>query len=178
MLLREVAQAKPLNKPLRTPAGPKKFAVYVKNDKGNVVKVTFGDSTGLSIKRDQKERRDAFRARHNCSDPGPKWKARYWSCRMWQPSTTVSDVLKEDADCCGDCATLTEMDKAEIDAAKTSGKVLAHDFKQWAKDRYKNQQPTFKQYLLDVSKSPKWRSDWFGKFLGAVEKTFDKEVMK
>jgi len=56
---------KRLNKPFRTPGGPKKFAVYVKNDKGNIVKVTFGDPN-LSIKRDDPNRRKNFRARHNC----------------------------------------------------------------------------------------------------------------
>lgn len=74
-----------LNKPFRTPSGPKKFSVYVKNDKGNVVKVNFGDSD-MSIKRKDPERKKAFRSRHNCSDPGPKWKARYWSCRSWSDS--------------------------------------------------------------------------------------------
>jgi hypothetical protein len=71
-----------LNKPFRTPGGPKKFSVYVKNDKGNVVKVNFGDPN-MEIKRDNLDRRKSFRARHNCSNPGPKWKARYWSCKMW-----------------------------------------------------------------------------------------------
>jgi hypothetical protein len=71
-----------LNKPFRTPDGPKKFAVYVKNDKDNVVKVTFGDPD-MEIKRDDPEKRKSYRARHNCSDPGPKWKANYWSCKMW-----------------------------------------------------------------------------------------------
>jgi hypothetical protein len=71
-----------LNKPFRTPDGPKKFAVYVRNDKGNVVKVTFGDPN-MEIKRDDPERRANYRARHNCTEPGPKWKANYWSCRMW-----------------------------------------------------------------------------------------------
>ena len=80
-----------LNKPFRTPDGPKKFSVYVKNDKGNVVKVNFGDPD-MDIKRDSDERRKSFRARHNCDDPGPKWKARYWSCKMWQSNKTVSDV--------------------------------------------------------------------------------------
>ena len=70
---------KKLNKPFRTPNGPKKFSVYVKNDKGNIVKVNFGDPN-MSIKRDDPERRKAFRSRHNCDNPGPKWKARYWSC--------------------------------------------------------------------------------------------------
>lgn len=80
-----------LNKPFRTPDGPKKFSVYVKNDKGNVVKVNFGDPD-MNIKRDSDERRKSFRARHNCDNPGPKWKARYWSCQMWQKNKTVSDV--------------------------------------------------------------------------------------
>ena len=72
-----------LNKPFRTPDGPKKFSVYVKNDKGNVVKVNFGDPN-MEIKRDNPARRKSFRARHKCdTDPGPKWKARYWSCKKW-----------------------------------------------------------------------------------------------
>lgn len=71
-----------LGKPFRTPGGPKKFSVYVKNDKGNVVKVNFGDPN-MKIKKNIPERRKSFRARHNCDNPGPKWKARYWSCRAW-----------------------------------------------------------------------------------------------
>jgi len=71
-----------LNKPFRTPDGPKKFSVYVKNDKGNVVKVNFGDPN-MKIKKYIPERRKSFRARHNCDNPGPKWKARYWSCKAW-----------------------------------------------------------------------------------------------
>lgn len=69
-----------LGKPFRTPDGPKKFSVYVRNDKGNVVKVNFGDPN-MEIKRDDPNRRKNFRARHNCDTPGPRWKARYWSCR-------------------------------------------------------------------------------------------------
>jgi hypothetical protein len=71
-----------LNKPFRTPDGPKKFSVYVKNEKGNVVKVNFGDPN-MKIKKNIPERRKSFRARHNCDNPGPKWKARYWSCKAW-----------------------------------------------------------------------------------------------
>lgn len=71
-----------LNKPFRTPKGPKKFSVYVKNEKGNVVKVNFGDPN-MKIKKNIPERRKSFRARHNCDNPGPKWKARYWSCKAW-----------------------------------------------------------------------------------------------
>ena len=71
-----------LNKPFRTSDGPKKFSVYVKNEKGNVVKVNFGDPN-MKIKKNIPERRKSFRARHNCDNPGPKWKARYWSCKAW-----------------------------------------------------------------------------------------------
>lgn len=71
-----------LGKPFRTPDGPKKFSVYVKNDKGNVVKVNFGDPN-MKIKKNIPERRKSFRARHNCDNPGPRWKARYWSCKAW-----------------------------------------------------------------------------------------------
>ena len=61
----------------------KKFKVYVKNDKGNVVKVNFGQK-GVKIKKNNPARRKSFRARHHCdTNPGPKWKARYWSCRKW-----------------------------------------------------------------------------------------------
>lgn len=82
-------EKKTLNKPFRTSGGPKKFSVYVKNEKGNVVKVNFGDPN-MEIKRDDPARRKSFRARHQCdSNPGPKWKARYWSCRFWsKPSVT------------------------------------------------------------------------------------------
>ena len=86
-------EGKKLNKPFRTPGGPKKFSVYVKNDKGNIIKVNFGDPD-RSIKRDNPERRKNFRARHNCDNPGPKTKARYWSCRNWEAGRSVSDNLK------------------------------------------------------------------------------------
>ena len=67
----------------------KKFKVYVKNDKGNVVKVNFGfggksaKGERMVIKKNNPERRKAFRARHNCENPGPKWKPRYWACKSW-----------------------------------------------------------------------------------------------
>lgn len=86
-------EGKKLNKPFRTPGGPKKFSVYVKNDKGNIVKVNFG-SPDMEIKRDDPERRKNFRARHNCDNPGKKWKARWWSCKNWEAGRTVSDNLK------------------------------------------------------------------------------------
>jgi hypothetical protein len=69
-----------LNKPMR--GDVKKFKVYVKNEKGNVVKVNFGDPN-MKIKKHIPGRRASFRARHNCDNPGPKTKARYWSCRAW-----------------------------------------------------------------------------------------------
>lgn len=84
-----------LNKPFRTPDGPKKFSVYVKNDTGNIVKVNFGDPN-MEIKRDDPERRANYRARHNCSNPGPKWKANYWSCKMWSEKP-VTDILNSKA---------------------------------------------------------------------------------
>ena len=69
-----------LNKPMQ--GDTKKFKVYVKNDKGNVVKVNFGQK-GMVIKKDNPGARKSFRARMNCDTPGPKWKARYWSCKKW-----------------------------------------------------------------------------------------------
>ena len=82
-------EGKKLNKPFRTPSGPKKFSVYVKNENGNVVKVNFGDPN-MRIKDNIPGRRKNFRARHNCDNPGPKTKARYWSCRQW--SNSKSDI--------------------------------------------------------------------------------------
>lgn len=87
---------RPLNKPFRTPNGPRKFAVYVKNDSGNVVLVRFGEP-GMEIKRDDPVRRKNFRSRHGCDkDPGPKWKPKYWSCRMWEKGRSVSDITSNE----------------------------------------------------------------------------------
>jgi hypothetical protein len=67
----------------------KKFKVYVKNDKGNVVKVNFGfggksaKGKRMVIKKNNPERRKSFRARMRCDNPGPRWKPRYWACRTW-----------------------------------------------------------------------------------------------
>jgi hypothetical protein len=69
-----------LGKPMQ--GDVKKFKVYVKNPKGNVVKVNFGDPN-MRIKKSNPARRKSFRARHNCASPGPRHKARYWSCRKW-----------------------------------------------------------------------------------------------
>ena len=74
--------------------GSKKFYVYVKDPKTkNVKKVSFGDTTGLSIKTKDPKRRKAFRDRHNCDNPGPKTKARYWSCRMWSGPNAIKNML-------------------------------------------------------------------------------------
>jgi len=60
----------------------KKSKVYVRKPNGNIVKVEFGDPN-MRIKKSNPKRRKSFRARHNCDNPGPRWKARYWSCRSW-----------------------------------------------------------------------------------------------
>ena len=74
---------KPLNKPIRTSGGPKKFKVYVKNPKtGRVKTIRFGQS-GVKIKKSNPKARKSFRARHKCSTAKNKMTARYWSCRNW-----------------------------------------------------------------------------------------------
>jgi hypothetical protein len=89
--IKAAKEKKTLNKPFRTPKGPKKFSVYVKNEKGNIVKVNFGDPN-MEIKRDDPSRRKSFRARHQCdTKPGPRWKAKYWSCKMWESKKSVTD---------------------------------------------------------------------------------------
>jgi hypothetical protein len=71
-----------LGKPFYTPGGPRKRAVYVKNDKGNVVKVGFGDPN-MKIKKSNPARRRSFRARHKCDTAKDRTTARYWSCKFW-----------------------------------------------------------------------------------------------
>jgi hypothetical protein len=71
-----------LNKPFRTPDGPKKFAVYTKNKSGNVIIIRFGDPN-MEIKKDIPERRKSFRARHKCDTAKDKTTPRYWACRSW-----------------------------------------------------------------------------------------------
>lgn len=102
-----------LNKPFRTSDGPKKFAVYVRNEKGNVIKLGFGDPN-MEIKRDDPERRKNYRARHNCADPGPKWKANYWSCKMWDEEP-VSKILEA----------INTFDFSELDGPRTKKSVGA-----------------------------------------------------
>ena len=83
---------KPLGKPMK--GDVKKRKVYVKNKKGNVIKVNFGDPN-MEIKRDDPERRKSFRARHKCSDAKDRTTPKYWSCKMWS-STPVSKIVGED----------------------------------------------------------------------------------
>lgn len=71
-----------LGKPFLTPDGPKKRAVYVRNKKGNVVKVNFGDKK-MKIKKSNPKRRKSFRARHKCSQKKDKTTSGYWSCKAW-----------------------------------------------------------------------------------------------
>ena len=70
----------PLGKPMK--GDVKKSKVYVRKPNGKIVKVNFGDKK-MRIKKSNPKRRKSFRARHNCKNPGPRWKARYWSCRAW-----------------------------------------------------------------------------------------------
>lgn len=80
-----------LNDPFRLPAGSKKkFGVYVKNNSGNVVKVTFGDPN-MEIKRDDPERLKSFRARHDCDNKKDKTTPGYWSCYQWRKGAKVNN---------------------------------------------------------------------------------------
>jgi cation transport regulator ChaB len=82
-----------LDKPFRLPEGSgKKFGVYVKSGDG-VKKVTFGDPN-MEIRRDDPDARSNFRSRHSCDTASDKTSARYWSCRMWEAGTSVSDMTK------------------------------------------------------------------------------------
>jgi len=71
-----------LGKPFYTPGETKKRAVYVRNPKGTVIRVRFGDPN-MEIKKDDPERRNSFRARHNCDTATDKTTPRHWSCKMW-----------------------------------------------------------------------------------------------
>jgi len=129
----------PLNKPFRLPSGSKKkFGVYVKNDKGNIVKVTFGDPN-MSIKRDDPARRKAYRSRHGCDNPGPKYKANYWSCKMWS-AKPVSKI----AGSCGkpNCGSVENEEEItlEIDV-QAKNKGLWYNIQQKKKRMGKNYRP-------------------------------------
>jgi hypothetical protein len=142
-------QKKTLNKPFRTPGGPKKFGVYVKNDKGNVVLVRFGDPD-MEIKRDNPQRRKSFRARHNCSDPGPKWKANYWSCYQWRAGAPVEG--------------------SEIDMEVEAGKGLWYNIEKKKERMGKNYKPAKpgdkdypKQDALKKAQAEEWDGETFWK---------------
>ena len=125
---------KTLNKPFRTPKGPKKFSVYVKNKKGNVVKVNFGDPN-MEIKRDDPKRRKAFRDRHSCDTAKDKTTPRYWSCRMWSAKSVTNitkgsveeewdgESLYKEEDLLAACPSLAYVDEIteESEAAKRRG---------------------------------------------------------
>jgi hypothetical protein len=70
-----------LNKPRRTPKAPRKFAVYTKNESGKVVQVRFGQP-GMKVRNNDAAASKSFRARMQCDNPGPRWKARWWSCNV------------------------------------------------------------------------------------------------
>jgi hypothetical protein len=70
-----------LNKPFRTPGGPRKFSVYTKNDSGKVVKVNFGQP-GMRVNNADPKKARSFRKRMRCDEPGPRWKAKWWSCNV------------------------------------------------------------------------------------------------
>jgi hypothetical protein len=138
-----------LNKIMR--GDVKKYKVYVKNDKGNVVKVNFGDPN-MEIKRDDPARRKNFRARHHCENPGPRWKARYWACRTWS-SKSVSSMLKEDVE-------LTEENKAKsskkwsscISQAKAKFDVYPSAYANaWAAKCYKRKGGKWKKVNEDIA---------------------------
>ena len=70
-----------LNKPFRTPGGPRKFAVYTKNESGNVIKLGFGQP-GMRVNNNDPKKARSFQKRMQCDNPGPRWKAKWWSCNV------------------------------------------------------------------------------------------------
>ena len=70
-----------LNKPFRTPGGPRKFAVYTKNEKDTVIKLGFGEP-GMRVNNNDPAKARSFRKRMRCHEPGPRWKAKWWSCNV------------------------------------------------------------------------------------------------
>jgi hypothetical protein len=143
----EKKKNKTLNKPFRLPSGSKKkFGVYVKNDKGNVVMVKFGDPN-MSIKRDDPERRKSYRARHGCDSPGPKWKANYWSCKMWSKTPVSKLTSSENCGCgCGECEEKDIQDLVEIEGAKKGLWDNIREKKQRMGKNYKPAKPGSKDY--------------------------------
>ncbi len=92
--VKKADESKPLNKPMRDD-GNKKFKVFVRDPStGNIVTVRFGDPN-MEIKRDNPERRSSFRARHKCSEQKDITSAAYWSCKMWEKTSSVSDNVNK-----------------------------------------------------------------------------------
>lgn len=158
-----------LNKIMR--GDVKKYKVYVKNDKGNVVKVNFGDPN-MEIKRDDPDRRRNFRARHNCDNPGPKWKARYWACKTWS-AKPVSAMLKEEIELLGEAKNKAKDPKkwsSCIAQAKKKFDVYPSAYANaWAAKCYKGKGGKWKKVTEDILanmnknlNSQNYNSDLFG----------------
>jgi len=169
-----------LNKIMR--GDVKKYKVYVKNDKGNVVKVNFGDPN-MEIKRDDPNRRRNFRARHNCDNPGPRWKARYWACKTWS-AKPVSAMLKE-----SEVLEEAKKNKAKnpkkwsscISQAKAKFDVYPSAYANaWAAKCYKSKGGKWKKlsediadYALDTLKGKIYNPDLFGLISYRNQKIFE-----
>jgi len=176
----------PLNKPFRLPKGSnKKFGVYVKNDKGNTVMVKFGDPN-MEIKRDDPERRKAYRARHNCANPGPKWKANYWSCKMWSAkpvSKVTGSCNKPNCGSCDDsncghrpCVTIRDSEEIllEVDI-QAKNKGLWHNIREKKKRMGKNYKPA-KPGSPDRPSKEAWKKAQ-GEYEWDGEEEFDQEEL-
>jgi len=178
----------PLNKPMR--GDVKKFKVYVRDPAtGNVKKVNFGDKN-MEIKRDDPDRRRAYRSRHGCDDPGPKTKANYWSCKMWSDKR-VSDILKDGVDLktitfkqfiteqhTGELAKLAAGEKQ---LGRTVGAQLARMIKLYAKEmwddgKHRNEFQSFDDFFKHYSKSG-WKKDgWMEKFVKYAEGALKQQI--
>ena len=78
----EIEEAKnKLDKPFKTPEGPKRFSVYTENENGNVIKINFGDFD-KNIRDESKEITDSYKETYGCNNLQPKWKANYWNCKL------------------------------------------------------------------------------------------------
>ena len=106
--------------------------------------VKFGDPN-MTIKRDDPERRKAYRSRHGCDSPGPKWKANYWSCLMWN-KTPVSKITSSENCGCGECEEVDIQDLVEIEGAKKGLWDNIREKKQRMGKNYKPAKPGSKDY--------------------------------
>jgi hypothetical protein len=152
MVYEESEKKVKLNKIMR--GDVKKYKVYVRNDKGNVVKVNFGDPN-MEIKRDDPARRKNFRARHNCDNPGPRWKARYWACKTWS-AKPVSAMLKEEAETLDEAKKNKPKDPKKwascIAQAKAKFDVYPSAYANaWASKCYKSKGGSWKKVTEDIA---------------------------